>query len=86
MKAIDPRVNPALVPEGSKPLVIAKNQKEFLPIPSIITPSKVVITRWELSQEERRRILEGEDIYLSIWGTPIRPVCLSVGPLDWSKE
>jgi hypothetical protein len=83
MEIVDPRVDPALVPEGSRPVVIAKDQDAYLDLPAIVTPDRKVITRWQPTPEERQRILNGEDIFLTIWGTPIRPVCVTVGPCDW---
>lgn len=83
----DPRINPSLVPEGSRAIVIAEHQPEFIPMPSVRTPQGQVITRWQLSDEERRAILEGEDIFLTIWsGGAINPVHLNVGPCDWTKS
>lgn len=85
MTSVDPQVDPAFVPPGSRPIMIAKDQVEYLDLPAIVTPRGVVITRWALSLEERRAIVEGADIYLTIWGTPIRPVHLNVGPCDWRE-
>ena len=84
MEIIDPRIDPRLVPGGSRAIVIAEHQEEFRNIPAIVTPSSVVISRWEPTDEERRRIANGEDLFLTIWGTPIRPVLLTVGPIDWN--
>ncbi len=85
MTPIDPRVNPSLVPAGSVARVIAEHQSEYVPIPSVIAPGQMVITRWELTIEERVALAQGSDIFLTIWGTPIRPVLLTVGPIDWTK-
>ncbi len=52
MEIVDPRVNPALVPDGSKAVVIAEHQSEYRDLPSIRTPLGHVITRWTLSSEE----------------------------------
>lgn len=83
---MDPRVHPSLVPEGSRPIVIAEHQPEYADLPSIRTPDGQVITRWALSYDERRRVLSGEDIYLTILSHgPIQPVILTVGPIDWTK-
>lgn len=83
MNPVDPRIDPKYVPENSKPILIAKNQSEYITLPSIVTPDHKVITRWQLTDEERKLLLSGEDLYLTIWGTPIRPVLLTVGPIDW---
>jgi hypothetical protein len=84
MEPIDPRVHPSLLPPGCRALVVAEKQDEYLNLPSIVTEDGRVITRWELTEDERRALLLGEDVYLTIFGVPIRPVFLSVGPCDWT--
>jgi len=85
MEIVDPRVDPRLVPSGSRPVVIAKNQNEYRDLPSIRTPNGQVITRWSPSEEERRAIFEGQDIYLTILTTKqVQPTRMSVGPEDWT--
>jgi hypothetical protein len=79
---VDPCVDPAMVPEGSRPILIAKDQ-DYKTLPSIITPGRVVITRWELTEEERVLIVCGADLYITIWGAPIRPLLPTIGPIDW---
>lgn len=85
MQPVDPCVDPRLVPEGSMPHLVGQKQAQFVTLPAIITPGHVVITRWELTDEERVALIAGADIFLTIWGTPIRPVYLSVGPSDWTQ-
>lgn len=86
MEITDPRVPPAAVPAGSRPVVIAKHQEEYLDLPSIRTPMGHVITRWRPTEDERQQILEGEDLYLTIstFNQPLQPVMLTVGPVDWT--
>jgi len=86
MDTVDPRIDPALLPVGSRALVIAKDQPEYQPLPAVITPSHAVVTRWTFNDIERRAIANGEDLYLTIYGTPIRPVFLSVGVRDWTQS
>lgn len=84
MEPVDPRINPSLVPLGSKAVVIAEHQAEYVPLPSVRTPDGKVITRWTLTDAERAAVLRGDDIFLTIWsGGAINPVHLSVGPCDW---
>ena len=95
MKPIDPRVNPELVPSGSKAIVIAEKQDEYIDLPSIRTPTRYdtagrvthpgyVITRWELTNEERAAVIRGEDVYVTIvTGGSINPLFVSIGPCDW---
>ena len=84
MEPIDPRVHPSLLPPGCRALVVAEKQDEYQNLPSIVTTDGRVITRWELTAEERSALIRGEDLYLTIFGVPIRPVFLSVGPCDWT--
>lgn len=84
MQPVDPRIDPALVPAGSRAIVIAEHQDEFMDLPSVCTPDGKIITRWRLTEEEREALLSGQDVFLTIWsGGAIQPVYLSVGPCDW---
>lgn len=71
MEIVDPRIDPRLVPDGSRAVVIAEHQAEYRDLPSVRTPNGYVITRWSLSDEERRAILEGQDVFVTI------------GPVNW---
>jgi len=86
MDIVDPRIDPSLVPAGSKPTIFAKDQPWYRQLPSIRTPDGQVITRWRLSDVERRAILKGEDLYLTIstFNAPLQPVLLTVGPVNWA--
>ena len=87
MEIVDPRVDPALVPAGSKAVVIAEHQAEYQALPSIRTPDGMVITRWSLSDAERRAILLGEDLYVTILSHgAINPLFCTVGPVDWTRR
>lgn len=96
MKAIDPRIDPSLVVPGARAVLIAEHQDEFDNLPSVRTPPVVeggqlvvppyVITRWELTNEERTAILNGEDIFITlVTGGMINPMFVTVGPVDWRK-
>ena len=84
MEPVDPRVHPSLLPPGCRALVVAEQQDEYLNLPSIVTKDGRVITRWALTEHERAKLMRGEDVYLTIFGVPINPVYLCVGPCDWS--
>jgi len=86
MEIVDPRVDPALVPLGSRPLVFAEHQPQYQPLPSIRTPDGKVITRWTLTDSERAAIVRGEDVFLTVltFNQPLQPVLLTVGPIDWN--
>jgi hypothetical protein len=57
----------------------AKDQPEYVPLPAVRTPDGWILTRWELTAEERAAIADGGCIYLSIgtFGNPLQPVGLS---------
>lgn len=87
MEICDPRVDPSLVPEGSRPVVIAEHQEEYRDLPSIRTPDGQVITRWSLTDEERVAIVRGEDIYVTILSQgAIDPLFVTVGPVNWRER
>ena len=85
MDIVDPRVDPALVPEGSRAQVINGPQgNEYRDLPSIRTPDGQVITRWTLTDEERIAIARGEDIYITLLSDGlINPLFATVGPVNW---
>lgn len=86
MEIVDPRVDPALVPEGSRAQVVNGPDGEYRDLPSIWTPDGQVITRWSLSNEERAQILNGEDIYITLISSGlINPLFATVGPVNWRK-
>lgn len=84
MEIVDPRIDPALVPAGSKAFVIAEHQAKYRDLPSVRTPGGQVITRWSLSLEERAAIVRGEDVFITILSHgAINPLFATVGPVDW---
>jgi hypothetical protein len=86
LEIVDPRVNPQLVPEGSRAVVIAEHQDEYRDLPSIRTPNGYVITRWSLTDEERAAVVRGEDIYITLLSHgPINPLFATVGPVNWRE-
>ena len=87
MEIADPRIDPSLVPPGSIARVMNGPQgNEYRDLPSVITPTRRVITRWVPTDEERQRIAAGEDIYVTLVGLPINPLFVTVGPCDWTAE
>lgn len=87
MEPIDPRPDRENVPAGSKPELVAKHQPQFQTLPAVITPDGLVITRWRPSIEERRAIMNGEDIFLAVrtYGKPLQPLLMSVGETSWKN-
>jgi hypothetical protein len=86
MEIVDPRIDPALVPAGSRAVVIAEHQDEYQDLPSVRTPTGYVITRWHLSEEERTQVLAGEDLFVTLLSQgAINPLFCTIGPCDWNS-
>lgn len=61
----------------------AKNQPEYNTLPAITfreSPEVPVTSRWSFSEEERKAIADGADLYLTLltFGQPLQPVMLQV--------
>lgn len=89
MNIVDPQVPPALVPSGSVPRIVNGEEKQYIDLPSVITPNGYLITRWEPTPDERSAVLRGEDIYVTLLvpaGQPftINPMFVTIGPVDWT--
>ena len=90
----------AIVLSPCELITYAKDQPEYLPLPTARRPDAVVvydnlpavagrpggptvpvISRWRLTDQERRDIADGADLYLMLltFGQPLQPIRLSVG-------
>lgn len=72
-------------------VVFAANQPEYEPLPAEYRGGKSgeILTCWELSPDELKRVQETGKIWLAVltFGQPLQPVCLSVEkPELWDKE
>jgi len=73
---------------GGERVVFAADQPEYRPLPALRYPFYgTVRTRWRLSENERRAILDGANVELSIvtFGAPLQPVVLSVQGVEPSE-
>lgn len=87
MDISDPRIDPSLVPAGSRAIVIAEHQAEYQDLPSVRTPLGQVITRWTPTPEERAAVMRGEDIFVTLLSHgAINPLFVTVGPVDWTRQ
>jgi hypothetical protein len=74
-------------------IVYAKNQPEYIPLRTLRSKGiqKRVISRWTLTDKQRKAIAEGADLYLTMltFGAPLQPIQIAVsdGKLDngWVK-
>lgn len=87
MEISDPRIDPALVPEGSVARVVNGPEQEYRDLPCVITPTGRFITRWTPTEEERQQIARGEDIFVTLLSAGlINPFFVTVGPVDWTRS
>jgi hypothetical protein len=65
-------------------VVIAKDQPQYEPLPALVYNDGKVCTEWDLTEEERLRLVGGERIRLWVWthGLPLQPVALEVTKPD----
>lgn len=87
MEIVDPRIDPRLVPPGSKAIVIAEHQQEYRDLPSVRTPNGQVVTRWRPTPEERAAVMRGEDVFVTILSHgAINPIFVTIGPVNWTQS
>jgi hypothetical protein len=81
MQPISPVLSAEFV---SKEIVYAKEQPEYIPLPTLVSGNGVVMSRWQFTDEERQAIAAGADLLLSIWTfhDPLQPVLLEVPSCD----
>lgn len=62
----------------------AKNQSQYETLPSHTTPAGVVWSRWQLTEDERRAILDGACVELGQWtfGQSLQPVYLRIQGIE----
>ena len=80
-------VSPVLSPEWAEHEVgYGKGQPEYTTLPAIRNSTGVVLSRWKLSDEERKAVSEGADMFLSVWtfGQPLQPLRVEIGECDHS--
>jgi len=79
MKPVEPTVH-----ENATLVIFAKDQPPYIPLPASVDANGLVMTEWELSEEEANLLFMGGRIRLWIHGTevqngrPLTPVSLHV--------
>lgn len=78
---------------GAKEVTLAEDQLEYKPLVAAVYRHPehdgiILLTRWRLTDEDKERILKGEDIYLSVmtFGQPLQPIAIQVGPDGWEGQ
>lgn len=80
MKPVSPVIPGVLIDE----VVYAADQPEYQPLPAFKCVNGKILTRWEMTEEERRLVAEQGYIYLAVstFNQPLQPVYLSATPPD----
>jgi hypothetical protein len=75
MKAVSPVIQDQELPE----LLIAKDQDEYETLPAVDCGNGVILTRWEVTEEDLERIKETKSIYIYLWtfGNPVQPLSVT---------
>lgn len=63
-----------------RPVIYAKDQPEYIPLPARKTADGRVITEWTLTEEERQRVALGENVRVTLltFNQPLQPVMLEI--------
>ena len=71
-------VSPVIPNESHKEIIVAEHQDEYQNLPSIRLADQSILTRWELTDEEKAIVAETGSIYLLMhtFGKPVTPVLL----------
>jgi hypothetical protein len=77
VRDIDPRFNAAEV-------VYAKDQPEYIPLPTLKFSDGLVVSRWTLNWKERLRLLFGGSVYLGLltFNGPLQPILIATTPQE----
>ena len=65
-------------------VILAKDQPQYDPLPALVYNDGRVLTEWTFTEEERERIIRGENLRLWVWtcGRPFPPVALQITDED----
>ena len=88
-----PKDGPVFEGLEGREIVYAKEQPEYLPLRTLKSQedSGRVISRWTLTDEQRKAVAEGADIFLMLltFHWPLQPIQIATGDgtedLDWVR-
>jgi hypothetical protein len=65
-----------------------QGQPEYSTLHALRSPDGQIMSRWELTPEERSEIANGADVYLTIWtfNQPYPPTCIQVLRADANPD
>lgn len=73
-------VTPIIAGFERQEVTFAKDQSPYIPLPALVAKDGRMVTRWMFTEEERKAIAAGADLFLVSWtfNKPPQPVCLIV--------
>lgn len=86
-------VSPVIPGMDVDEVVYAAEQPEYQPLPAFKCLNGKILTRWEMSDQERKLVAEQGYVYLAVdtFNAPLQPVYVSARPpdvietMDWDK-
>lgn len=79
---LSPADRPVVHGLEDKEVVYAKDQPEYIPLRTLVsqTEEREVISRWTFTDEQRKAIAEGADVFLILmtFGAPLQPIKMAV--------
>lgn len=84
MDYLSPFDGPVVLGRESEEIVYAKHQPEYIPLRCLVTDRENtgrVTSRWTLTPEQRKKVSEGSDVFLTLltFGQPLQPIQIVVG-------
>jgi hypothetical protein len=85
MRMISPNV-------GLPEITVAEDQHEYLTLTAALVEwddgSRGILTRWRLTHNEKERVANGEDLYITVltFGQPLQPIAVVVGEPDYVRK
>ena len=87
MDYLQPFDGPVVVGRESEEVVFAKDQPEYIPLRTLAYETYPnsgdirVMSRWTLTPEQRKKVSEGSDIFLTLltFGGPLQPILMGIG-------
>lgn len=72
-------VSPVIPETNLEEVVYAKEQPEYQPLPSLRTADGTILTRWQLTEEEKQQVLSQGYVYLLVmtFNQPLQPLLLT---------
>lgn len=90
ISVICPKDGPVLIGEEEREVVYAKNQPEYIPLRTLrgMNHEGRVLSRWTPTEEQRKAIAEGKDIFLVLltFHGPLAPSMMLIGDDSNAQE